>query len=264
VYSCHTSSAFSATACDSYAVPSGDETYTVSGIYMDTIPNAAGCDSVMSITVTINSSSTGTDIQTVCDSYTWIDSNSYTASTTTATHTLTNAGGCDSVITLNLTLNTTDTSVTDSSASLTANATGATYQWIDCATMLPISGELNQTYTPLANGSHAVAVTQNGCTDTSSCYNTTITGVHENTGKAMLVVYPNPASGIFTLRIAAGKYASGSLMLVIYNVLGEEIYSSPINSDRTEIDLSARPNGVYTLHLLSAQETRMTKLIISK
>ncbi|MBL4756001.1 MAG: T9SS type A sorting domain-containing protein [Flavobacteriales bacterium] len=66
------------------------------------------------------------------------------------------------------------------------------------------------------------------------------------------------------MRIAARKYASDSLMLSIYNVLGEAIYSSPINSERTEIDLSARPNGVYTLHILSAQETIITKIIISK
>lgn len=45
---------FSVTACDEYTVPSGDETYTVSDTYMDTIPNVAGCDSVMTIDVTID------------------------------------------------------------------------------------------------------------------------------------------------------------------------------------------------------------------
>lgn len=46
-------SAFSVNACESYTVPSGDETYTSSGVYMDTIPNYLGCDSVMTITVNI-------------------------------------------------------------------------------------------------------------------------------------------------------------------------------------------------------------------
>ncbi|MCT4581480.1 MAG: HYR domain-containing protein [Flavobacteriales bacterium] len=48
-----TTSSFSQTACGSYVVPSGDETYTSSGTYMDTIANSDGCDSVMTITVTI-------------------------------------------------------------------------------------------------------------------------------------------------------------------------------------------------------------------
>ena len=35
-----------------------------------------------------------------CDTYTWIDGNTYTASNNTATFTLTNSAGCDSVVTL--------------------------------------------------------------------------------------------------------------------------------------------------------------------
>jgi hypothetical protein len=82
-------------------------------MYNDTIPNIAGCDSVVTLNLTINSN-TGTDVLTACDSYVWIDGNTYTSSNNTATHTLTNAAGCDSVITLNLTLNTKSTNtITD-------------------------------------------------------------------------------------------------------------------------------------------------------
>jgi len=46
----------------------------------------------------------GTDVVNTCgSSYTWIDGITYNANTTSATHSLTNAGGCDSVVTLNLT-----------------------------------------------------------------------------------------------------------------------------------------------------------------
>jgi hypothetical protein len=48
---------------------------------------------------------TGTDVKTACESFTWIDGNTYTTSNNTATHILTNASGCDSIITLNLTVN---------------------------------------------------------------------------------------------------------------------------------------------------------------
>lgn len=100
-----TSSSFSITACGSYTVPSNDMTYTTSGIYMDTIPNINGCDSIMTIDVTILPLSYDTISEVVCDSYTspsgtynWIVSGTYQ-------DTLTNAVGCDSIITINLTVN---------------------------------------------------------------------------------------------------------------------------------------------------------------
>lgn len=40
--------------CNSYTVPSGDETYTNTGIYVDTLPNRFGCDSIIIIDLFIN------------------------------------------------------------------------------------------------------------------------------------------------------------------------------------------------------------------
>jgi hypothetical protein len=45
---------------------------------------------------------TGIDNVSTCGSFTWIDGNTYTSNNNTATYTLTNSGGCDSLVTLNL------------------------------------------------------------------------------------------------------------------------------------------------------------------
>ena len=97
-----TYSIMNATACDSFAA--NGNLYTTSGQYIDTILNAAGCDSIITLNLTITNSTTGTDVQTACDSYTWIDGNTYTSSTSTPTFVLQNAAGCDSIVTLNLTI----------------------------------------------------------------------------------------------------------------------------------------------------------------
>ena len=92
------------TACDSYEWHGN--TYTASNDSVTfTETNAAGCDSVVTLNLTLNYSSTGADTITACDSYEWINGTNYTVSNNEAQYTLTNAVGCDSVVTLNLTIN---------------------------------------------------------------------------------------------------------------------------------------------------------------
>jgi len=92
------------TACDSYTWIDG-VIYTLSDTTaMYTLVNAAGCDSIVSLNLTINYTQTSTDSVVANDTYTWIDGVTYTSSNNTATHTLIASNGCDSIVTLNLTL----------------------------------------------------------------------------------------------------------------------------------------------------------------
>ena len=101
----------SITACDSYTWTDG-VTYTSSNnTAIQNLSTSLGCDSVVTLDLTINNSSFGTDVITACDSYTWIDGNTYTSSNNSATHTLTNSVGCDSVVTLDLTINNSNSGV---------------------------------------------------------------------------------------------------------------------------------------------------------
>ncbi|MCT4580600.1 MAG: T9SS type A sorting domain-containing protein [Flavobacteriales bacterium] len=112
------------TACDSYTWIDGN-TYTSSNnSATHTLTNSVGCDSVVTLNLTVNYATTGTDTQIACDSYTWIDGNTYTSSNNSATHTLTNSVGCDSVVTLNLTINNTTTGIDTQIAC-------DSYTWID-------------------------------------------------------------------------------------------------------------------------------------
>ena len=110
--------------CDTYTWIDGN-TYTSSNNTATfTLTNAVGCDSVVTLDLTINNSNTGVDVQEHCDTYTWIDGNTYTSSNNTATFTLTNAVGCDSVVTLDLTINNSNTGVD-------VQEHCDTYTWID-------------------------------------------------------------------------------------------------------------------------------------
>ncbi|WP_208420037.1 HYR-like domain-containing protein [Paraflavitalea devenefica] len=80
--------------------------YTAAGVYTDTLTSAAGCDSVITLTLSVNSIVTGTETITICSNqlpYTW-NGNQYNAAGT-YTDTLSSAAGCDSVVTLTLNVN---------------------------------------------------------------------------------------------------------------------------------------------------------------
>ena len=98
---CSSSSSIAETVCDTYTAPSG-AVYSSTGIYTDTILNAVFCDSVITIDLTVNYSSSLTLNETACGSYT-LNNQTYTSSGT-FTQTLTNAVGCDSTINLVLTI----------------------------------------------------------------------------------------------------------------------------------------------------------------
>jgi len=164
-----TSSTITPVSCDTYTAPD-NEVYTNSGQYTAIIPNAAGCDSTITINLTVNNSNSGTDSKTACDSYTWIDGNTYTASTNSPTFTLQNAFGCDSVITLNLTinklqgLNAGNDIIACQGDNITLTASGATtYSWTGGAAngvaFVPPSGTTIYTVT---------GTDDNGCTATDA------------------------------------------------------------------------------------------------
>ena len=92
------------TECNSYTWNTNGQTYTQTGQYTTVLTNAQGCDSTVTLDLTINSSSSSTQTQTGIDSYTWSLNNETYTESGTYTAVITNAAGCDSTITLDLTL----------------------------------------------------------------------------------------------------------------------------------------------------------------
>jgi hypothetical protein len=92
-----------------------------------------------------------------------------------------------------------NTSVTQTTGTLTVNQIGTNYQWLDCNNgFATLPNDTNQSFTPTVSGDYAVAVTSNGCVDTSSCYNVFVVGVpSKNTGS--IRISPNPAKDQITI-----------------------------------------------------------------
>jgi len=187
-----------------------------------------------------------------------LNGTSYT-SAGTYMDTITNMGGCDSVITLNLTIKNVNTNVTQNGATFTSNANAAVYQWIDCNNNnQPISGQTAQSYTATNNGNYAVIVTKNGCTDTSSCYQLIGLSISENSDNQSIFVYPNPSSnGKFTI-----ENTEAIKQITITDITGKVLVQQATNQQKTEIDLSSFSKGIYFLNAtLKNNEIKSIKII---
>jgi len=76
-------------------------------------------------------------------------------------------------------------------------------------------------------------------------------GIQSLSNNSDVNVYPNPSSGNFEFQIK--NFESGKLNVQVYNVLGEQVYNSPLTIHHSPftIDLSNQPNGVYVYRVMS-------------
>ncbi len=125
----------SITSCDSVVSPSGLYTWNSSGTYMDTLQNSNGCDSLITANVTVHPSTTSTISPTAC--YTYSSPSGLYIWNTSGTYldTVTNGNGCDSVITVNLTLNVNDTTLNFTGCDSVVSPSGL-YTWISSGTYM--------------------------------------------------------------------------------------------------------------------------------
>jgi hypothetical protein len=183
--------------------------------------------------------------QSACNSYTSPSGNIWTSSGIYS-DTVNNVWGCDSVITIHLNLNTVNTSVAQSGIILTANASGVLYQWLDCNNGYSIiTGDTGQNFIPSVNGSYAVEITQNGCTDTSSCYIISGVGISEIAFYSILRLFPNPAMDEIGIE---SKYKIKSVE--VYNLFGEKILRYVLHEEtKKTIDISTFCPGIYFVRI---------------
>ncbi|MBQ9472977.1 MAG: T9SS type A sorting domain-containing protein [Bacteroidales bacterium] len=64
-----------------------------------------GCDSILTLVLTVSNAAMGVQNVIACDAYTWIDGLYYTESTNTPRFRIPRASGCDSIVNLNLVIN---------------------------------------------------------------------------------------------------------------------------------------------------------------
>ena len=255
----NTSATVTQSACDSLISPSGNYTWTNSGTYQDTIPNAAGCDSILTVNLTIiGNTSTNTIVENACDSYT-SPSGNYTWSTSGIyADTLMSSLGCDSILSIDLTIDVADTSLTLAGNTLTANAQNATYAWWDCDAGQVIAGMTAQSFTASVSGNYALIVTQNGCTDTSACMEVIVVGVEQLSWGSEVSLFPNPTSGLITLDLGQDYE---NVLVRVMDAEGRMVQSlENIRSSQFQLDLGSA-TGLFMVQVFIQGEFQTFRVV---
>jgi len=237
-------SSLSVSACLSYTWAENGMTYTTSGSYNDTLVNAASCDSIITLNLTISSSFATAETIAACDDYTWnITGLTYTNSGQYS-DTLLSISGCDSIVTLNLTISTTPTaSVSDDNLGTLTGSGGNPVQWIDCSTNTAIAGATSITFSPTSNGSYALIVDNGfGCVDTSTCIMVDYIGLNENQF-VNADIYPNPTANEVHI-----TFAESVATLIIVDAQGKRVQTQTVQSGEV-VSIGQLESGIYFFEL---------------
>lgn len=231
--------------------------YSVSLTVSDT---ETGKESTKRLLLSIPDPNTYSSItETACGSYTAPDGQVYTESNQNITAIIPNAAGCDSIITIALTVHAIDVSVVADGNTLSATAFPASYQWLDCGNgNVEIQGETGQSFTPTVSGSYAVRITQNDCVDTSTCHEVIITSIGKVEGANRAAIYPNPTTGV--LNVDLGE-ARERITIVVNDVFGKTVRKMVAENQRyIKLHLDEVP-GIYLVSIETEFEKSVCKVI---
>ena len=287
------------TECDKYEW--NDITYTKSGTYTQTVQTQDGIDSTIILTLIITHSSTGDVYATSCDTFTWFDSTYYASGNYTHTLIGGNSEGCDSIITLHLTiLKTTyadipftaceeyrweiaDTTYYESGdyVFVMSNAAGCdsiitlhltinqpSIVNIEDSSINDYTWEINgETYTESGVYSYTIyGGAENGC-DSTIILTLTIKepdGIGDIAAETVAVTaYPNPASDHIDLRVeSAETYNNARYQL--FDVIGKLVTNGNIEAEVTRIATVQLAPGTYFLRVILANDDIRTLKVVKR
>jgi len=87
----------------------------------------------------------------------------------------------------------------------------------------------------------------------------TSTGVNEISGNTRIKIYPNPVTGTLVIR-----GLENDSRVEIYTILGEKVHSINSSGTTCEIDISARPAGIYFLKIIDRNGSAIVKKIVKE
>ena len=198
------------------------------GTYTQNLQTVNGCDSIVTLTLTINPVADTTIAAAICEGEIYYENGFMASREGTHTQILQTKNGCDSVVTLNLTI-------------YPAYQMGIGAVIHEGETYEEYGFDVNEegTYTQILQ-------TVNGC-DSIITLNVVLSSLDEVEANDIKVnVYPNPANSYTVLEVQGLKEETS---VYLFDIQGRKIkeYSMKAGQEILRIDLGDLPKGVYTI-----------------
>ena len=212
------------------------------GTYTQNLQTVNGCDSIVTLTLSVNPVENTNLTAAICEGSVYTENGFNVSEAGTYTQNLQTVNGCDSIVTLNLTVNPTYNITIDASIN-----EGETYE--ENGFSENEAGTYVHTL-QAENGCDSV-ITLHLTVNSSSSLNDVVTNAIE------VSLYPNPANAYTTLKVEGLKEQTP---VYLFDIQGRKLkeYIMNIGQETLRIDVSDLPKGVYTVMLGNAAK----KLIV--
>jgi len=127
-----------------------------------------------------------------------------------------------------------------------------------------LSGETNQTYNVTVNSTYTVMVTVNGCSSLSAPVTVVTTGIEELNKENLLLIYPNPNKGNFTVSFNASE--KDTYVIELRNDLGQLLFQDKLIDHKgiysKPLSLVEYGKGIYTISLTNSKKETVKKIVV--
>ena len=264
-----------ASICQGGSYTFGTQTLTTAGNYSRTIQTVAGCDSIINLTLTVNPVLASTSSMTFCQGESTLFYGQTLTNTGVYSHTLQTVAGCDSLITLNLTVYpipaapilTGDSPVECPGDIVSLHidpVSNATYNW---SGPLNFSSSNSDVYFPVQiqqMGNYSATISINGCVSSPSVIPVYITNIYNYEDFDFPnVITPNGDGFNDELDIEAMFKSCQEYQLKVFNRWGNMIYSGKrfdAPFDGKDMNGAVLQDGVY-FYLLEFDQKKKSGFI---
>ncbi len=201
------------------------------GTYTQNLQTVNGCDSIVTLTLTVNPVESTNLTAAICEGTTYTENGFNVSEAGTYTQNLQTINGCDSIVTLNLTVNPTYNITIDASIN-----EGETYE------------ENGFSESEAGTYVHTLQA-ENGCDSVITLNLTVNSSLNDVVANAVEVsLYPNPANAYTMLKVEDLKEQTP---VYLFDIQGRKLKDYVLNAAQQilRIDVSDLPKGVYTIML---------------
>jgi hypothetical protein len=265
---------------------STSQTYTASasGTYTVTVSSPAGCSAQDDVNINVFNNpivSLGPDLME-CDgisvildagnpgsTYQWNTGNVTQVIAVsvagTYTVTVTDANGCQGIDDVNIGFYpAVPTPVITQNGNTLESSSASGNQWYSNPGGVIIPGATGQTYSPGANGTFYVIVTDaNGCESQPSADFIFVFDALPGEATVQLSLAPNPASNMVT--VTAEGIPVGSYRIEMIDIIGKTVFTQEnIPTGKYQLSVSGYPEGIYFIKVSSGSYQSMKRLVINR